>query len=218
MRAHTAARIAGVVLGVAVLGFGSDARAATTVLDYDGVPKGGDFRTTPYNENGITTTVDQGHYELHADATGGDSDQAFNLDEENPNSTPQNPQPPIPSKVTLTAYPASTFDVVSLDVINPADSVGEYTISAIGGTGGSIPAPTEAGPHDFAQYAPAFQGITALVITQNAPQPCGPTQLTCSHAFTFDDLTVNVLPEPGVATSVFAAGLALFAARRRRAR
>ena len=205
MRALTVARITGLVLSIAV-------------LDFDGVPKGGDFRTTPYSENGIVTTVDQGHYELLSDATGSDSDQAFNLDEENPNSTPQNPQPPIPSKVTFTAYPASTFDVVSLDVVNPADSVGEYTISAIGGTGGSIPAPTVAGPIDFSQYAPAFHGVTALVITQNTPQPCGPTQVTCSHAFTFDDVSVNVLPEPGAAPSLFVAGIALFALRRRRAR
>jgi hypothetical protein len=203
------------VLSIAALGFGSDARAATTVLDYDGVPKGGDFRTTPYNENGITTTVDQGHYELYNDATGADGDQAFNLDEENPNPA----GPPIPSKVTIMAYPASTFDVVSLDVINPADSVGEYTISAVpaNGPGSSIPAPTVAGPFNLSAN-PAFQGITALVITQNAPQPCGPTQLTCSHAFTFDDVTVNVLPEPGAATSLFAAGLALFALSRRRDR
>src|SRR5206468_7641384 len=124
-------------LAAAVLALTPGARAATTVIDYDGVPKGGDYRTAPYSEKGITTTVDQGHYELYSDATGADGDQAFNLDEENPDAA----GPPVPSKVTIMAYPASTFDVVSLDVINPADSVGEYTISAIGGTGGSIPAP-----------------------------------------------------------------------------
>jgi len=210
MRAYAAARFAG-VFSIALLGLAPGARAATAVLDYDGVPKGGDFRTTPYTENGITTTVDQGHYEIEADATGADGDQAFNLDEENPDSA----GPPVPSKVTIMAYPASTFDVVSLDVINPADSVGEYTISAIGGTGGSIPAPVTAGQIHFADYAPAFHGITAIVITQNTPQTCGPTQLPCRHAFTFDDLTVNVLPEPGGAASLFAAGLAVFALRRR---
>ncbi len=214
MRAQTAVRIAGVI-GFAALGFGSGAQAASAVLDYDGVPKGGDFRTTPYSENDITTTVVRGHYELYDDATGGDSDQAFNLDEENPNST----EDPIPSKVTITADGGKMFNVVSLDVINPADSVGEYTITAIpanvGETGASIPAPIVAGSIDFSDYAPGFQTVAALVITQNSPAPCGPTQLRCSHAFTFDDLTVNVLPEPGATASLFAAGLLLALGRRR---
>jgi hypothetical protein len=192
----------------------SGALAATTVLDYDGVPKGGDFRTGPYSENGITTTVQQGHYELYNDSTGADGDQAFNLDEENPAGS----GPPVPSKVTIMAYPASTFDVVSLDVINPADTVGEYTISTIPPSpGGTIPAPIVAGPLNLSGN-PAFHGITALVITQNAPQSCGPTAPQCSHSFTFDDLTVNVLPEPARAASLVAASLALAALRRRRYR
>jgi hypothetical protein len=214
MRAHSVARIAG-MLSIAALAFAPGARAAQTKLDYDGVPKGGDFRTTPYSENGITTTVNQGHYELYNDATGADGDQAFNLDEENPNGA----GPPIPSRVTITAYPASTFDVLSLDVVNPADSVGEYTISPVPdpGPASGIPAPTAAGLLDLSGN-PAFQGIVAIEITQNTPQPCGPTMTTCSHAFTFDDVTVNVLPEPGAAASGFAAGLALLALSRRRAR
>jgi hypothetical protein len=44
-------------------------------LDYDGVAKGDDYRTAPYIESGITTTVNQGHYELYSDATGDDGDQ-----------------------------------------------------------------------------------------------------------------------------------------------
>ncbi len=196
MRARTVARIAG-VLSITLIGVAPGALAATAVLDYDGVPKGPDFRTAPYIESGITTTVDQGHYELYSDATGDDDDQAFNLDEQNLGL----------SKVTLTAHGGGTFTVLSLDVINPADAVGEYTISAIGGSGGSIPAPTVAGPLDFSQYAPQFQGISALVVTQNGP-----------GSFTFDDLTLTVLPEPGSRASLFAAGLALFALGRRRAR
>ncbi|HKA14643.1 MAG TPA: hypothetical protein VKH41_06475 [Myxococcota bacterium] len=215
MRSHAAARFAA-MFSIAPIGLAPGARAATAVLDYGGVPKGGDFMTAPFTENGITTTGDQGHYEIYADATGPDGGQAFNLDEENPNTG----GPPIPSKVMLTtAYSASTFDVVSLDVINPADSVGEFTISAVGGTGGSIPAPTVAGPLDFSAAAPgAFHGVTALVITQNTPAPCGPTQLTCSHAFTFDDVRLDVLPEPGATASRFATGLAAFALSRRRVR
>jgi hypothetical protein len=195
MRARIAIRIAG-VFSIAVLGFAPGAGAATAVVDYDGVPKGGDFRTAPYTENGIVTTVQQGHYELYDDATGSEGDQAFNVDEQQHGL----------SKVRLTAS-ANTFDVVSIDVINPADTVGEYTISAIGGTGGSIPAPTVAGPIDFSQYAPQFHGITALVVTQNSP-----------GSFTFDDVTVNVLPEPGSLASLCAAGAALFALRHRRKR
>src|SRR5262249_12304939 len=111
------------------------------------------------------------------------------------------------SKVTLTAHGGGTFDVVRLDIVNPADTVGEYTISAIGGTGGSIPAPTTIGTIEFSDYAPAFHGITALVITQNSP-----------GTFTFADLELNVLPEPGRLASLCAAGLALLTLARRRAR
>ena len=199
MRTHTAARIAG-MLSLAVLAFAPGARAAMAVLDYDHVPKGADFRTAPYIENGITTTVDQGHYELYSDATGADDDQAFNLDDQKPDHVGSQL-----SKVTLTAHGGGTFDVLSLDVVNPADSVGEYTISAIGGTGGSIPAPIVAGTLDFSQYAPAFHGISALVVTQNSP-----------GSFTFDDLAVSVLPEPSATASLFAASLTVFALSRRR--
>ncbi len=184
-------------LVIAVFGLAPGTSAAVTVLEYDDTPKGKDFRTEPYSENGLTTTVDRGHYELYSDATGGANDQAFNLDEQNLGL----------SKVTVTPDSPSTFDVESLDVINPADTVGEYTISAIGGTGGSIPAPTVAGPLDFTQFAPAFKGITALVVTQNSP-----------GSFTFDDLTVNVLPEPASLAALFTGGLAVFALGRRRAR
>ena len=193
---RTYVRIAG-VLAISLLGFAPGASAATAKLDYDGVPKGDDYRTAPYIENGITTTVDQGHYELYNDSTGDDGDQAFNLDEQNTGL----------SKVTLTAHGGGTFDVVSLDVVNPADTVGEYTITAIGGTGGSIPAPTTMGTIEFSDFAPAFHGITALVITQNSP-----------GAFTFDDLEVTVLPEPASIASLCAAGLAVFALSRRRSR
>ena len=192
MRARTLAAIVG-ALSLGLFGVDPVAHAAMTVLDYDGTPSG-DFRTTPYNENGITTTVDQGHYEFYANATGsGDGDRAFNLDEQKHGL----------AKVTITAYPASNFDVVSLDVVNPADTVGEYTITAIGGTGGSIPVPTVAGPIDFTQFEPAFHNVTALVVTQNAP-----------GSFTFDNLKVNVLPEPARGAALLAAGLALVALRR----
>jgi hypothetical protein len=194
MRRH--ARIAG-MLSIALLALAPGALAATARLDYDGVPKGDDYRTAPYIENGITTTVNQGHYELYNDSTGEDGDQAFNLDEQTTGL----------AKVTLTAHGGGTFDVVRLDVVNPADTVGEYTITAIGGTGGSIPAPTTMGTVEFSDFAPAFHGITALVITQNSP-----------GAFTFDDLEVNVLPEPASLASLWVAGLAVVALARRRTR
>jgi hypothetical protein len=191
MRARTLAAIAG---SLALFGLAPHAHAAMAVLHYDGTPSG-DFRTAPYTESGITTTVDRGHYEFYANATGtGDGDRAFNLDEQQHGL----------AKVTITAASASAFDVVSLDVVNPADTVGEYTITAIGGTGGSIPVPTVAGPIDFTQFAPAFHNVTALVVTQNAP-----------GSFTFDNLKVNVLPEPARGASLLAAALLLFALRRR---
>jgi hypothetical protein len=101
------------------------------------------------------------------------------------------------------------FDVLSLDVVNPADvATGEsYTITAIGGGGGSIPAPTATGPLTF---GPQFQGVTALVIAQS------PT--ASPSAFAFDNLKIQSLPEPAATASLFAAGLALFALRRRRVR
>jgi len=196
MRAHAVLRNLG-VLAVAMLGLAPAARAAVAHLDYDGVAKGDDYRTAPYIENGITTTVLQGHYELYNDATGGDSDQAFNLDEQSTG----------PSRVRLTAHGGGTFDVVSLDVVNPADSAGEYTITGIGGTGGSINAPTTMGTIAFSDYAPAFHNLVALEITQHSP-----------GAFTFDDLEVQVLPEPGQLASLVAAGIAVFALSRRRTR
>jgi hypothetical protein len=174
------------LLSIALLLVAPGARAAMAVLDYD-AGKLGDFKTVPYVENGITTTVDRGHYELYSDATGEDGDKAFNMDERSFGL----------SKVTLTAQGGGTFDVLSLDVINPADSPGEYTISAIGGGGGSMPAPMVAGPVEF---GPGFAGISALVVTQNAP-----------GSFTFDDLTVNVLPEPSPAAALAASALALAA-------
>jgi len=185
------ARIA-LALFVAALGFTPAARAVTVVLDYNSASVK-DFLTAPYVENGITTTVDAGHYEVLADPTAADGDRAFNLDEQNLGL----------SKVTLTASGGIPFDALSLDVINPADSAGEYTISAVGGGGGSIPAPTVAGPLLF---TPAFAGISALVITQNAP-----------GSFTFDDLTVRSLPEPSATASLLTAGLVVFALYRRRA-
>jgi hypothetical protein len=190
MRART------LLVSIALLGLAPAARAAMTTLDYDSAPNG-DFLTAPYLEKGITTTVDQGHYEFYANATGADGDQAFNMDEQKTGL----------SRVTISAYPASYFDVVSLDVVNPADAVGEYTITAIGGSGGAIPVPTVAGPIDFTRYGAAFQHVTALVVTQNAP-----------GSFTFDNLKVNVLPEPARGVSLIAPGLAVFALRRRRTR
>jgi hypothetical protein len=87
-------------------------------------------------------------------------------------------------------------------VVKPADTPGEYTISAIGG-GASIPAPTVAGPLEL---GPGFAGITALVVAQHSP-----------GSFTFDDVTVNVVPEPATAPALAACALALAALRRRRA-
>jgi hypothetical protein len=182
----------GLVVSVASLGFAPAARAVTVVLDYDSASMK-DFLTAPYFEKGITTTVDAGHYEFHADATGADGDRAFNLDEQNLGL----------SKVTLTVIGGATFDALSLDVINPTDTAGEYTISAVGGGGGSIPAPTVAGPMAF---GPGFTGISALVITQNSP-----------GSFTFDELTVSSLPEPDATASLLASALLVFALRRRRA-
>ena len=177
------------------LGFASVAGAVTVVVDYDGAkPK--DLVTSPYYENGITTTVTAGHYDFYADATGADGDQAFNIDDHQTG----------PSSVTITAQ-GLMFDVVSLDVINPADpATGEsYTITAIGGGGGSMAAPAVTGPVTF---GPGFHGITALRITQN---PGG----SSTGAFAFDDLTIQSLPEPSAAASLVAGALAVIALRRR---
>jgi hypothetical protein len=207
MRAHIA------VL-VAVFGLAPGANAAQVTLHFDSAPPNADHLTTPYSEKGITATVDRGHYDLYADATGPDGDRAMNLDED-PNPGVACGTSQTCSKVTLMAYPASNFDVVSLDVVNPADTAGEYTISAIGGTGGSIQVPTTVQTIHFSDYAPAFHGVTALVIAQNSASPCGLLQAPCSHAFTFDELTVNVLPEPARAAALCAGALALAALRRR---
>jgi hypothetical protein len=88
---------------IAVLWIAPAASAAVAVLDYD-AGKLGDFRTAPYVENGITTTVDAGHYELYADATGEDGDLAFNLDDEKLGL----------ARVTLTAQGGARFDEESI--------------------------------------------------------------------------------------------------------
>jgi hypothetical protein len=192
-----ARRLPGIVPTVCALslGWASTAGAVVVVLDYDGA-KAKDHVTAPYYENGVTTTVDAGHYDFYADATGEDGDQAFNIDDHQTG----------PSSVTITAQ-GLIFDVVSLDVINPADpATGEsYTITAIGGGAGSIPAPAVTGPLAF---GPGFHGITALKITQN---PGGSSK----GAFAFDDLTIQSLPEPAVTTALVAGALAAFALRRR---
>lgn len=188
----------GSILCAISFGWASAAGAVTVVVDYDNAkPK--DFVTTPYYENGITTTVAAGHYDFYADATGQDGDQAFNIDDRENG----------PTSVTITAQ-GLMFDVVSLDVINPADpTTGEaYTISAIGGGGGTMAAPAVTGPVTF---GPGFQGITALVITQTSGG-------SSTGAFAFDDLTIQSLPEPSPAASLLAAALAVFALSRRRAR
>ena len=183
----------------ASLAFASAAGAVTVTVDYDGATAK-DFVTAPYYEKGVTTTVDAGHYDFYADGTGQDGDLAFNIDDQHNGLT----------RVTITAQ-GFMFDALSLDVINPADSAtGEtYTISAIGGGGGSIAAPATTGPLTF---GPQFQGITALVITQTS------AGTGSSAAFAFDDLTIRSLPEPSAIGSLCAAGLAVFALSRRRTR
>ena len=187
------------ILCAAALAGSSAAGAVTVVVDYDGATAK-DFVTTPYLEKGVTTTVDTGHYDFYADATGGDGDLAFNIDDQHNGLT----------RVTITVH-GLMFDAMSLDVINPADpATGEsYTISAIGGGAGSMAAPATAGPLTF---GPQFQGITALVITQTS------AGTGSSAAFAFDDLTIKSLPEPSAIGSLCAAGLAVFGLSRRRTR
>lgn len=184
-------------LGIVSLGLAPLSALASTVLvvQYDGASPGQrtDFQTAPYLENFVTTRVDAGHFELLADAGGASGDLAFNLDEQNHGL----------AQVTITLSDGTDFDALSLEVVNPAESAGEYTISAIGGGGGSIPAPTTAGTFTFGA---GFSGISALVVKQNQ-----------AGAFAFDDLTLNALPEPAAVPSLLAAALLLFALHRRRA-
>jgi len=189
----------GPIACAAILIFASGARAVTVVVDYDGATKK-DFVTTPYYEKGVTTTVDTGHYDFYSDATGTDDDLAMNIDNEGGG----------PTRVTITVQ-GLTFDAVGVDVINPADAAtGEtYTITAIGGPGGTMAVPAVTGPVTF---GPQFQGITALVITQTSPGSAS------TGAFTFDNLEIRSLPEPSATASLCAAGLAAFALSRRRTR
>jgi len=180
------------VLGAALLGLAPAAGATTVVSSYDIVQPSqqGDFQAGTYQEYLIRTDVVAGHWEIIADASGADGDRAFNIDDEQTG----------PATLTITVGGGLPFDAVSLDVVNPADSAGELTFTAVGG-GGSMAAPTTAGVVDF----PAgFSGIDALVVTQNSP-----------GAFAFDDLTLTVLPEPSApAALAFAAGLLALLRRR----
>jgi hypothetical protein len=165
--------------------------AEIVVLDYEG-GEPVDFTTDPYLEDGFRTDVEAGHYEILDDADPQCvGDRAFNVDEQVLGLT----------QVRLSAEDGSLFDVLTLDVVNPATQPGEVAISAVGGAG-AVSAPTVAGP--FAP-GPGFQGISALVITQNAP-----------GAFAMDDVTLNVMPEPAQAPSLVALSLVVFALRRRR--
>ena len=190
MHARAVARFA-LALFAACFALASAARAATVVLDYDEGATS-DFQTDPYLEKATTTTVVSGHYEVIADAGGDDGDLAFNVDEQNLGL----------SQITITAHAGAPFDVVSFEVVNPAEAIGEISISAVGGGGGAISGPTVAGPYAF---GPGFAGIDALVITQNEP-----------GSFSYDDLTLNVLPEPAALPALLASTLALAALRRRR--
>jgi hypothetical protein len=198
------------VLGIVMVGFVPGARAVPETMHYDGATKG-DFRTAPYVESGIRAAVSQGHYDITANPTGNDGNYAFTVDEETPGSTPANPVA-VPATVTFSLSSGVPFDAKSLEVINPADTVGEYTISGVGGSGGEIPAPVVAGHLDLTQYAPAFQGLTGLVITQHTSDGAHP------HALTIDDVTVEAAPEPGAVVSLCAGCLTLLALSRRRAR
>lgn len=193
MRSGASARIALGLGCLLALGFAQDSRAETVVVDYDDPAQSqrGDFQTDPYIEDVTTLAVAAGHYEFVADPDGPDGDLVVNVDEQNHGL----------SQLTFSVGGGLPFDALSLDVVNPADSAGEYTISAVGGGGGSIPAPTSAGALSF---GPAFQGITELVITQNSP-----------GAFAFDDLTVAVVPEAGAGATLVAGALLLLALRRR---
>jgi hypothetical protein len=181
--------------GAALFAFAPTAGATTVVASYDGAlpSQRSDYQTGPYQELLVRTDVVAGHYEIVADAGGADGDLAFNLDDDETG----------PSTVTITVGGGLSFDAVSLEVVNPAESAGEYTISAVGGGGGTMGAPTTAGVTSF----PAgFEGIDALVVTQNSP-----------GAFAFDDLTLTVLPEPAALGSLAAAAGLLAWLRRRRA-
>lgn len=167
------------------------AAANIVVIDYENADPV-DFRTEPYLEDGTRTDVHTGHYEIIADGsptTGGD--QAFNVDEQSFGL----------STVRVTVEGGYLFDVVSLEVVNPADSVGEYVFSAVGGEGGSVAAPTAAGPFE---PGAGFLGVAAFDITQAAP-----------GAFAMDDLTLRVMPEPAAIPTLVASALLLAALRRR---
>ena len=174
-------------IAASLLFFATAGHAATIVIDYDGATEG-DFFTSPHLEDGTTTTVDSGHYDIFADPTGGPGDLALNLDEQFGGL----------AQITITVDGGLLFDAISLDVINAADSAGEYTITAIGNSG-SVSAPTVGGVFVF---GPGFESISALVITQN------------SGFFTIDDLTLEAVPEPGTA-ALLSLGLVGIAARRR---
>ncbi len=194
MRQLTRAAPLATALFVASLALATASRADTIVLDYDGAlpSQRADFQMTPYLEDLTTVRVDTGHYEFVADVDGAEGDLVLNIDEQEHGLT----------QINVTVGGGHPFDAVSLEVVNPAEAPGEITISAVGGGAGSVSAPTAAG--SFALGA-GFQGIDALVITQNAP-----------GAFAFDDLTLEVVPEPALAPSLAAAALALAALRRRR--
>ena len=194
---HSAVARVGLPLAIACLALAPAAHAAPVLIDFDSAAMR-DFATTPHLENGTTTTVDAGHYEILAYeippgvAGGPKSSQALSIDEQQLGL----------SRITLRADNGAAFDAVSLEVVNPADTAGEYTISAVGGGGGNIPAPTTAGPLAF---GPEFAGISALVIQQNSP-----------GMLAIDDVQITVLPEPSATASLVASALAAFALRRRR--
>ena len=158
------------------------ATAQNLVVGFDGAPTD-DFEQGPYFESNTMTRVLSGHYEIIADAVGQAGDLALNLDEQNLGL----------SKIRIIG--AGDFDALQFEVVNPADSIGEFMITAIGGSGTTIPAPTVAGPFVL---GPAFQGIQALEITQIQP-----------GAFAIDDLELVIVPEPGFAMAVSLTWVAL---------
>lgn len=165
--------------------------AQTVVLDYDRAPSP-DFLTEPYSEDGTTTTVQAGHYEIVADAVGAEGDGVFQIDEREHGLT-----------VVTVRVDGHFFHAVGLDVVNPAEAAGEVTLRALGGGGGSTAAPTVAGS---VALGPGFENIYALEIAQTAP-----------GAFSFDELELTVAPEPEALPALLLCVLALAALRWRRA-
>lgn len=129
------------------------AQGTGAIIDFESAANGS-FITAPYTEDGITFTVEAGHYDIFTanNPVTNTSSRVFNVDDLSGNV-----------RIVIRAVDGAAFDFLGFDTTTPAPA-GAFTFTA--NTGASFTAPTSVGAFTTPT---GFTGITSLVIVQSAP-------------------------------------------------